>query len=283
MREIGVVARLELKLLLRGRGIWIAVLMLAALGVWSASGIREQPSNSWTEITYAGMLCTLLLTLSTGNAVQRDTDRRVGDILLSTPVSSAAYVFGKYLVAVVVLLGLSLVDVVASILADRFDGWRDPPAILGHSHYPGIGPAPYLDAWVWLIVTPVIFGGALALAAITLTRGQRVLAYTAIVLIWFVPAYISYTGWPLLLDLTGARLVYVLPMPGSLEAFDLSNGPRTPAVQQRIMELVRGDLPPAMPAPFVWSRVLFLALAILLVALTIWIVARRRRGRALIS
>jgi hypothetical protein len=283
MREVWVVARLELKLLLRGRGIWVAALLLAALGVWLASMNREFPYGAWAEITTAATLCTLLLTLSTGGAVQRDVDRRVGDIFLSTPVPSAAYVLGKYLVAVGVLLGLSLIEVAAAILADRFDSWRNPPAILGHSQYPGIGSAPYLSGWVWLIATPVIFGGAVALAGITLARGQRVLAYTAIVLLWFVPAFISYSGWPLLLDLTGVRLEYVLPLPGSEKAFYLSSGPQTPAIRERIMQLVGGDLPPAIPAMFVWSRVLFLALAALLVVLSVWIVARRRRGRPLVS
>ena len=244
---------------------------------------REFPYGAWGEITSAATLCTLMLTLSTGSAVQRDTDRRVGDIFLSTPISSTAYVLGKYLIAASVLLGLSLIEVAAAILGDHFDGWRNPPAILGHSLYPGIGPETYLVGWVWLTVTPVIFGGAVALAAITLARGQRVLAYTAIIAVWLVPGFFSYNSWPLILDLTGSRLEYVLPFPGSEKAFYLSSGPETPAIRERVMQLVLGDLPPAIPAVFVWSRVLFLALAALLVALSVWIVARRRRGRPLVS
>jgi hypothetical protein len=273
-------ARLETRLLLRGRGIWIAALILALLGGWMASMIREQPEGTWSTLTYTALLSTLVLTLSTGAAVQRDADRRTDGMLLSTPVPTWAYVLGKYVVAVVVLVGLSLVEVAAGVLADHFDDWRDPPVILGHSHYPPLGPFPFVAAWAWLMLTPVIFGAALMLAGITLARGQRVLAYALALAFWLIPMLLSYGGWPLLLDLTGVRLSYELPLNGSLAAFWLSASANTPAARERIMDLVRSDLPPRMPAEFIASRALFLGLALLLVLAATSMVARRRRGEA---
>jgi ABC-type Na+ efflux pump permease subunit len=279
MRNMWTIMRLEIRLLFRGRGIWVAALALAALGAWMATGIREQPWGAWSTMTFTGVLSTLLLTLSTGNAVQRDREWRTSDIVLSAPVSETAYVLGKYVAALALLLALSLVELGAAILTDHFDTWRDPPAILGHSHYPALGPLPFIAAWAWLIVTPIIFGSALTLAEITLTRGQRALAYTSIILLWVVPMILSSNGWPLLLDLTGARLIYEVPPTGGMAAFQLSSSDHiSPAVREEIMRLVRGDLPPVIPATFIWSRALFLAMASALVGVTIWAVSRHRRG-----
>lgn len=285
MGAMWTVARLEARLLFRGRGIWIAATILAALGGWMGTMIREQPWGAWAELSFTAILSTLVLTLSTGNAVQRDDDLRVGDTLLSTPVPTVAYVVGKYLTAVGVLLGLSLVEVTAGILSDHFDEWRDPPLILGHSHYPALGPLPFVASWAWLMVTPIVFGGALTLAALTLSRGQRVLAYASVVALWLLPGFLSYnvTFWPDLLDVTGSRILNDLPLKGSTAAFYLSSGPTTPQIREQIMQLVRSDLPPAMPATFVWGRVLFLTLALVLVCVTIRGVARRRRGRPLVA
>lgn len=271
--------RLESRLLLRGRGVWVAALALAALGGWMATGIREQPWGAWGTMTFTGILSTLLLTLSTGNTVQRDRDRRVSDILLSAPISETAYVLGKYLAALIALLALSLIELGAAILVDHFDTWRDPPAILGHSLYPALGPLPFVAAWAWLIVTPIIFGSALTMAEITLAHGQRALAYTSVILLWVVPMVVSNVGWPLLIDLTGAHLLYEIPQAGGMTAFQLSSSDHiSPAVREEIMRLIRGDLPPAIPAIFIWSRALFLTLAAALVGVTIWGVARQRRG-----
>ena len=283
MRDMWTIMRLEIRLLFRGRGVWVAAIALAALGAWMATGIREQPWGAWGTMTFTGVLSTLLLTLSTGSAVQRDRDWRTSDIVLSAPVSETAYVLGKYLAALALLLALSLVELGAAILTDHFDTWRDPPAILGHSHYPALGPLPFVAAWAWLIVTlivtPIVFGSALTLAEITLTRGQRALAYTSVIILWVVPMVLSNFGWPLLLDLTGARVLYEIPASGSLDAFQLSSSDHiSPAVREAIMRLIRGDLPPTMPALFIWSRALFLALAAALVGLTIWGVAHHRRG-----
>jgi ABC-type Na+ efflux pump permease subunit len=280
MRDLWTIIRLEARLLFRGRGVWVAALALAALGTWMATGIREDPSAAWVDMTFTGVLSTLLLTLSTGAAVQRDHDRRVSAILFSAPISETAYVLGKYLAALALLLALSLLQLGAAILTDHFDTWRDPPAILGHSHYPALGPLPFVAAWAWLIVTPIVFGSALTLAEITLTRGQRVVAYTSIILLWVVPFLVADNGWPLLLDLTGVGLMYELPLTSnSMTAFQLSSSDHiSPAVREEIMRLIRGDLPPVMPALFIWSRALFLALAAALVSLTILGVARHRRG-----
>jgi hypothetical protein len=279
MRDMWTIIRLETRLLFRGRGVWVAGLALAALGAWMATGIREQPWGAWGTMTFTGVLSTLLLTLSTGNAVQRDHDLRVSAILLSAPITNWAYVVGKYLAALALLLALSLIELGAAILTDHFDTWRDPPAILGHSHYPALGPLPFVAAWAWLVVTPIVFGSALMLAEITLTRGQRVVAYTSVIILWVVPMVLSSNGWPLLLDLTGTRLMYEIPPTGGMAAFQLSSSDHiTSAVREEIMRLVRGDLPPVMPALFIWSRALFLALAAALVCVTTWAVVRHRRG-----
>lgn len=170
MHGLWTVLRLELRLLLRGRGIWIAGLMALFFGVYEASMLREAAYDAWEQLTVATFFVTLTLTLTTGDQVIRDRDRRVDDVLLSTPIASQSYVWGKYLAALVVLLGLSAWMLPAAIVMDHFDTWRNPPLVLGHSIYPSLGPWPYISAWLWLAIVPVIFGTALALAGVTLTR-----------------------------------------------------------------------------------------------------------------
>ncbi len=284
MRGFWAVFRLELRLLLRGWGIWVMGLVALFFGIWEASAVREFPFSAWSQFTVAVFFVTLILTLTTGSQVTRDRDRHVDGVLLSTPVSTQAYAWGKYLAALVVLLGLAALMLPGAILMDHFTILRDPPAVLGHSHYPSLGPWPYVSAWLILSIVPIVFGAALSLACVTLTGGQRVIASILVVFLWLGPAMLSSAfsgGLTALFDVTGGSLdasIANIPMPPSLEAYFLSGATPPASIGAEVVHIVTAHLPPELPAIFVWSRVLFVALAILLVLLTGLRVQRQRRG-----
>ncbi len=284
MPGLWAVFRIELTLLLRGRGMWLAAPATAFFGIWEASSVREAPFVAWSQFTVAALFVTLILTLSTGGQITRDRDRRINDVLLSTPVATPAYVWGKYLAALSVSLGVAVLMLVGALGMDRFDIWTDPPAVLGHSHYPSLGPWPYVTAWLWLVVAPVLFGAALALATVTLTNGQRVVSSMLAVFLWLGPGMLggALSGdWTSLLDISGLSLYSVIgtaPLPGSLQQWYLTGANPPPDVAAQVVQIVVSHLPPNFPAVFYWNRALFLSLAIVLV--TVARVARQRRGAA---
>lgn len=284
MREFWAVFRLELRLLLRSWGIWVAGLVPLFFGVWEATMAREFPFDAWSQFTVAVLFVTLILTLTTGGQVTRDRDRHIDGVLLSTPATTQAYVWGKYLAALVVLLGLAALMLPGAILMDHFTVLRDPPAVLGHSHYPSLGLWPYVSAWLLLVVVPIVFGAALSLACVTFTGGQRVIASILVVLLWIGPAMLSsaFSGsLATLFDVAGTTLydsIANMPLPPSLAYYYLSGATPSPALGAEIVRVVTAHLPPELPGVFTWNRILFVALAVLLVLLTARRVRRQRRG-----
>ncbi len=142
IRNLHCVIRTELLLLWRGRGLPITALFVALVGVWEASGVREMPWGAWSTISLAAGFVSLVLVITSGDQVSRDRVVHLDSVVLSTPVSTVAYVAGKYLTALLTLAGLAAVNLLAAVLMDRFDPWRDPPAILGHVHFPPWAPGP---------------------------------------------------------------------------------------------------------------------------------------------
>lgn len=288
MRTLWIVAALEVKLALWRRGVWLAALLLALFGVWDATQIREAVYEAWGELALAAALVSLTLTLSTGDQIIRDRERRLEGVVFSTPVGTIAYVCGKYLGAAVAALALSGIELTAAVLTDQMYAWRDPPMLLGRGLFPPLGPAAYVAAWAWLVVTPVLFGTALTMAGITLGRGQRVGTYAIVLLLWVGPVFLSgtmATAWPNLLDVTTLQLDYTLGVGAILSRallYDLlTQGSHIDAaLAQHIVQLVQRGLPPHFPVIFYWNRLLFLVLPIGLVAITAVATMRRRRGAA---
>lgn len=287
MRDLQTVFRLELLLLRRGRGLPIAAVLAALAGVWEATAVRERPWGIWGTLDFGTVLVSLILILSTGDQVNRDRTRRLDGVVFSTPVSTSAYIWGKYLAALVVLIGLALANLAGALLMDAFDPWRDPPPILqmGHAQFPPLGPWPYLSIWLLLMITPVVFGAAWMLAGATWRRGGRIAASVGALLLWILPAF--GIGWPHLFDVSegGASLLF-----DGTPLFNLANATMrnishapwvawSPSAAARIVDAVRTEMPPPVPSTFVWNRVLFLGAAVLLVVLMSRYVGRQRPGR----
>ena len=284
MYDIWQVSRHELILLWRGRLLSFVAGFMLLLGVWEASAIHEAPYGAWGTFTFTTLLMTLVLVFMTGDQIIRDRERRVESVVLSTPLSTRDYVIGKYLSALITLLALSLVNLVAAVFTDALDTWRNPPAILGHSWYPALGPQPYMWAWLLLVTIPLIFGAALMLAGITVARGQRALAYAVTLLLWLGPAFLGgpqpLGTWPDLLDVVGLHLT--LPFTSVPAAMAIAErtfgGHPDAATAALVVHLSQQGLPPAYPAIFFWNRLFFMLLALLLLWGTAHAVAAARRG-----
>jgi len=277
------VMRIELVLLWRGRGLPIAALAVALVGLWEASRIREMPWAAWSTLPEAAGFLSLVLVVTSGNQISRDHTTRLDGVVLSTPVSTASYVCGKYLAALLVLVGLATANLVAAVLMDRFDPWRDPPAILGHLDFPPLGPSPYVGAMILLMIVPIVFGAALALTVTTAAHGARTVASIAALVLWLVPAVVN--NWPPLLEVTGGRF-YTSADDGSpfklamtTYSFGANGISWSPAAAARVIGAVQTHLPPSLPPIFVWNRALFIGLGIALLAATVGVVMRQRQGR----
>lgn len=277
--------RLELRLFMRSRGLWLAVPITAGLGVWEASMAREEPFFAWSQFIVAALFATLILVLSTGGQVAKDRECHVDGVLLSTPVSTTGYVWGKYLAGAVVLLMLAVAMLAGAVAMDRFDIWRDPPAILGHAHFPPLGLWPYVSAWLWLVVVPIMFGAALMLATVTISRGHRVVSSILVIFLWLGPAMLgsAVSDWLAgLLDVASMTFYSAaasIPVPpGDLQQVMYSGSTPPPALAARVVQFVDAHLPPALPNLFYWNRALFATLTILLVLVTVQSVRSARRG-----
>jgi hypothetical protein len=298
MTGIWTVARWELRLLRRGYALQVSALVVIVLGIWAAAGLREQPWGAWSILAYAAALVTLALAVTTGGQISRDRRYRVEGVVLATPVANAAYVLGKYLAALLALLALAGLSLLAALLMDHFDAWRNPVRIfgqalfppMGHAIFPALGVWPYLAAWFWLVLTPTIFGAALTLAAVTIAQRRHIAVYALVLLCWLGPVLIGELvlrdRWPDLLDPTALQLAVQhsvsmgaigLPQLQALGAL----GPNVPApVAAQVVHLVQQITPPPFPAIFLWNRLFFLLLTALLLGLTTAQLRRWREGKA---
>jgi ABC-type transport system involved in multi-copper enzyme maturation permease subunit len=129
------------------------------------------------------LLLVLLLPFVTADGVTRDLHRRTYELLLTTALPTRAYVWGRYLVCLVMSLGLAVLLLCATLLM----GW------LLHLTVP-LYPAPQIEAvfslWIGLVVPATILVSSLSFALGTLFPRQSTLIKTAILLGWTVGAEI---------------------------------------------------------------------------------------------
>jgi hypothetical protein len=120
-------------------------------------------------------------------------------------------------------------------------------------------------------------------ACITLTRGQRVIASLAILPIWILPLFLTQSI-PQLLDITAAVFVHGFSLAGArpVQSTPLNqflyqhpvlfqNNPPPANLVQQVMHLSLAGIPPSpIPSLFLWNRLFFLGLSLLLLVLTIY-------------
>jgi hypothetical protein len=287
------VMRLELSLIWRNWFTWLISLAMLVIGALCAANNRHEPWSTWEQFLVIAIFLTVILSFTTGNQINRDRERRLDGIVFSTPVSTPVYVLGKYLAALLNLLGLAGLSLLVALLMDHFYPWQIVNETWGGQSflffapgiYPSLGPQPYLLGWFWCFLVSIFFGAAFVFACITLTRGKRVIAYIAVVLIWLLLPLFAHDYIPDLLDITGNSFYFRY----SADAFPPAQQllfPRnatsvtrfTPQLARRVVQLSLADIPPhSWPSSFFWNRLLFLGITLALLGLTIYGVHHMRR------
>jgi hypothetical protein len=284
MYNFWIVMKLEFRLIWRNWVTWLMVLVMLAIGALCAANNRNEPWSSWANLGTTSLFISLLLTFSTGNQINRDHTQRLAGIVLSTPVATPGYVLGKYLAGLASLLLLAGSGLLSALLIDHFSAGSHAFLMFAPPFYPPLGVQPYLIGWAWFVLTAIIFGATFMLACLTLTRGQRAIAYIAALLIWILPLFLTQSI-PQLLDIT-ANVFYPqfsLSSPVHISGTNPLNqfliqhpvlfqgGPPPANLVGQVMHLSLAGIPPSSPpAMFLWNRLFFLGLSLMLLVLTIY-------------
>ena len=284
MYNFWIVMKLEFRLIWRNWLTWLIVLVMLAIGALCASNNRNEPWSSWAHLGTTSFFISLILTFCTGNQINRDHAQRLTGIVLSTPVATPGYVCGKYLAGLASLFLLAGSSLLSALVTDHFATGSHAFLIFAPPFYPPLGVQPYLIGWVWFQLPAITFGATFMLACMTLTRGQHAIASIAAILIWILPLFLTQSI-PQLLDITAAvffpdfslapashvsgtdpRTQFLIQHPSLFQ-----NSPPPANLVQQVMHLSLAGIPPSSTPPmFLWNRLFFLGLSLVLLVLTIY-------------
>jgi ABC-type transport system involved in multi-copper enzyme maturation permease subunit len=251
---------------------------------FSGSVAASSPWGLLQQLPFGSlMLLCMLLPFVNADGVTRDLTRRTHELLMTTAVPNWAYVWGRYLVSLLMSLGLAIV-VLAAILVV---GWIRH---LADSGYPAPEIGVVLLLWVGMVIPATALISSLSFALGTIFPRQSTLIKVILLLGWFFEASII----PVALNLTYGQS---LP-PSWLSAWDPTSsisafatlhqyqtawmnqiGPTTGAAQAQHIFITVENTVPNVSNWFVPH--LFLAvLSLLLVALAALTFQRFRNVRA---
>jgi ABC-type transport system involved in multi-copper enzyme maturation permease subunit len=191
------------------------------------------------------LLLGLLLPFVNADGVTRDLQLRTHELLLTTALPSRAYVWGRYLMGLLVSLGLALLLLVALLVMGGL-------LHLTVTDYPLPPLGPVLLLWVGMVLSATVLLSSVSFALGTLFPRVSTLVKMGILLVWFVGALILPTGlgdtaspptWYSAWDPTSAATALGLLIPyrpdfGALERMATS----TAQVQQALLS-VENTLP----------------------------------------
>lgn len=161
------------------------------------------------------LLLGLLVPFVTADGVTRDLSRRTHELLMTTALPSWAYVWGRYLIGLLMSLGLALVLLVAYLGMGLLLHLTVP-------NYPTLELGNVLLIWVGMVVSATILLSSVSFTLGTLLPRQSTLVKLAIMMAWFVAAVIlpatlaprsSPPTWYSLWDPTSAATSRALLLP----------------------------------------------------------------------
>jgi ABC-type transport system involved in multi-copper enzyme maturation permease subunit len=195
----------ELRRFRASRLFWIQALcffVLVLFMIWATQSSKQIPVPSPHGFTFvvsvagtsvwgllrslqAGLLLLpgLLLPFVNADGVTRDIQRRTHELLMATALSSRAYVWGRYLVGLLMSLGLSVLMLAAILAMDLL-----LHLTVSTDQLPPIGDV--LILWVGIIVPATILLSSLSFALGTLLPRQSMLVKIIILLAWFIAVVI---------------------------------------------------------------------------------------------
>jgi ABC-type transport system involved in multi-copper enzyme maturation permease subunit len=164
------------------------------------------------------LLFGLLLPFVNADGVSRDFSRRTHELLMTTPLPSGAYVWGRYLVGMLMSLGLALLLLAAILGVGAVLHLTDPT-------YPSPEIGPVLLLWVGMVVTATVVVSSLSFALGTVFPRQSTLVKVVIMMAWFIAALVLPAGggqtgsWYVNWDPTSATTALGM-LPGYQAAFN---------------------------------------------------------------
>jgi ABC-type transport system involved in multi-copper enzyme maturation permease subunit len=159
-------------------------------------------TSAWgllTNLPLAVLLLGLLLPFVTTDGVTRDLHRRTHELLMTTALPTRAYVCGRYLVALLLGLGLAVLSLAALLGV----GWLLHLTTTG---YPAPEIGNVLLLWVGMVVPATVLLSSLSFALGTLLPRLSTLIKIVILLAWFMGGVIVPYG---LHDITTLPAWYV--------------------------------------------------------------------------
>jgi len=133
-------------------------------------------------------LLVLLLPFITADGVTRDLSRRTHELLMTTALPTWAYVWGRYLIGLLMSLGLSAL-MLAAILGM---GWLQHLTV---SDYPVPSISAVLLLWVGMVVPATILVSSVSFALGTLLPRLSTLVKVVILVAWIMGAMVLPTGF----------------------------------------------------------------------------------------
>ena len=288
----------ELRRFRASRLFWVQALgffCLALFFIWATQSPGHVPvassNGSGFDISAAGtsvwglllslqagllLLPGLLLPFVNADGVTRDLQRRTHELLMTTALPSRAYVWGRYLMGLLVSLGLALLLLFAILgmyLLLHLTVPTDPP--------PQVGVV--LLLWVGIFVPATILLSSVSFALGTLLPRQSTLVKIVILLAWFIGVVILasaldrsnapaawYSAW----DPTSAATVSALLVPYQPDLSNQIAGATSAAQAQHILLTVENTL--YSVGPWLAPHLIEALLSLLLVALAAFAFKRSR-------
>jgi ABC-type transport system involved in multi-copper enzyme maturation permease subunit len=134
------------------------------------------------------LLLGLLVPFVTADGVTRDLQRRTHELLMTTALPTWAYVWGRYVIVLLMSLGLDVLLLVAYL----------GMGLLLHLTVPDY-PTPEIGnlllIWVGMVVSATVLLSSVSFALGTLLPRQSMLVKLVIMLLWFVGAVILPAGF----------------------------------------------------------------------------------------
>jgi ABC-type transport system involved in multi-copper enzyme maturation permease subunit len=232
--------------------------------------------------TYPGyvLLLGMLLPFVNADGVSRDVHRRTHELLMSTPVPSWAYVWGRYLTGLVMSLGLAIL-MLAGILGMGF------LLHLTLVDYPAPVIGTVLTLWGSMIVPATVLAGSISFAVGTLLPQQANLARIIVLVGWFIavvilptaqstlPTKYSLPTWYINWDPTSAATARYMLLDHYQPTFEHLSLPSTEAQFQHALLTIENSLPDI--SAWLVPHLFLAALGLVLVAVAAF-TFRRFRG-----
>ncbi|HLI52055.1 MAG TPA: ABC transporter permease [Thermomicrobiaceae bacterium] len=189
------------------------------------------------------MVLVLFLPFVTVDGVTRDLQRRTHELILTTSLPSRSYVWGRYLVGLLMSLGLAVL-----MLLSLFGmGWLLHFTI---SRYPSPQLGSMLVLWIGIVLSATVLVSSIGFALGTLYPAKSTLIKVAIMAIWIFVAVASFgsggqkpPSWAMNWDPTSGMTTNGLLNASSLNLGSLGKSITTEAQLQRALVAFENKLP----------------------------------------